>query len=70
MPFALELPDHLRRAGWKVKVRDKERLEPPHVTILFKARTWRLDLGTREFLERGSGWAGIDPRVRAAIEAS
>jgi len=34
MAFALTLTTALKRARWKVKIRDKETREPPHVTIL------------------------------------
>ena len=70
MPFALDLPEALRRAGWKVKIRDRERLEPPHVTIIFKTSAWRIDLRTGHFLERGASWRTIDPRVRTEIVAA
>ena len=36
MPFNLELPEALKQAGWKVKIHDSERLEPPHVTVYRK----------------------------------
>ncbi|OLC31712.1 MAG: hypothetical protein AUH81_17355 [Candidatus Rokubacteria bacterium 13_1_40CM_4_69_5] len=38
--------------GWKVKIRDRERLEPPHVTILQKTRAWRFDLRSEKFLDK------------------
>jgi hypothetical protein len=31
-------------AGWKVKISDKERLEPPHVTIINGTTRWRYGL--------------------------
>ena len=70
MPYELNLPRLLKRAGWKVKIRDKERLEPPHVTILLGMKAWRLDLRTREFLDRGDSWSQIDDGVRNAIETN
>jgi hypothetical protein len=70
MPFSLDLPVTLRRAGWKVKIRDKERLEDPHVTILFKTKAWRLNLRTRKFLDQPWTWREIDPGVREAVEGS
>ena len=68
MVYSLDLPADLANAGWKVKIRDRERLEPPHVTILFKARAWRLNLRTGQFLDEGESWRGVDPGVRTAIE--
>ena len=38
MPFELPLPKKLKAEGWKVKIREKERVEPPHVTVMHKAR--------------------------------
>jgi hypothetical protein len=51
MAFRLPLPDPLPARGWKVKIRDLERNEPPHVTILRKQRAWRFALRTRTFLD-------------------
>jgi hypothetical protein len=68
MAYELPLDEGVRKAGWKVKIRDRERLEPPHVTILCKRRAWRLCLRTKEFLDRGDAWRQIDDEVRSAIE--
>ncbi len=70
MAFSLELPADLRQAGWKVKIRDKERLEPPHVTILLKMSAWRLDLRTGRFMDQAASWRDVDARVRTAIESA
>ncbi len=70
MPFALALPVALRHAGWKIKIHDFERLEPPHVTIYCKRRRWRLSLRDAEFLDRGDKWSQIDPDVRQAVRAA
>jgi hypothetical protein len=52
VPFTLNLPEPWVSRGWKVKIRDRERLEPPHVTILQKTRSWRIDLGSENFLDK------------------
>lgn len=52
MPFDLPLPPRLRKARWKVKIREKETREPPHVTILRGTDAWRIDLRTGEFMDR------------------
>jgi len=49
--FNLRLPDGLRKARWKVKVRDKETREPPHVTIIRGTKAWRIDLRTGVFMD-------------------
>ena len=51
MPFSLHLPSAWTTLGWKVKIREDERNEEPHVSILFKLWTWRLSLRTCEFLD-------------------
>jgi hypothetical protein len=51
MPFSLRLPEPWATLGWKAKIREDERNEEPHVSILFKLWTWRLSLRTGEFLD-------------------
>ncbi len=58
MPFTLTLREPWASRGWKVKIRDRERLEPPHVTILHRTRAWRFDLRSERFLDKEP-----DPRV-------
>lgn len=51
MAFSLSLPEPWASRGWKAKIRDKERLEPPHVTLLHKTRAWRMGLRELGFLD-------------------
>lgn len=51
MPFSLRLPDAWAAHGWKAKIREDERNEEPHVSILFKLWTWRMSLRTGNFLD-------------------
>jgi hypothetical protein len=51
VPFDLSLPQKFRQAGWKVKIRDKEIREHPHVTILRKTQCWRVNLRNGEFMD-------------------
>jgi hypothetical protein len=51
VPFNLRLPGALRKARWKVKIRDKETREPPHVTIIRGTEAWRVDLRTGAFMD-------------------
>lgn len=70
MPVDLILPSPLPGEGWKVKICEKERLEPPHVTISRKTERWRVGLRDGSFLEPpGGSWKEIDPRVKAEIES-
>ena len=69
MPFDLPLPRKLKAQGWKVKIREKERVEPPHVTITQKADEWRLGLRDRRLLvPPGGRIKDIDPAVMQIIE--
>ncbi len=57
MPFELKLPGNLKAARWKVKIFDKEELEPPHATILRGADIWRLGLRDGKFfIPPGGSW--------------
>lgn len=52
MPYELEIPDAHRRQGWRVKIRDNERVEAPHASIVRRTRTWRVGLRDLRFLDR------------------
>ena len=51
MAFTLPLSEALRKARWKVKIRDKETREPPHITIIRGTRAWRIDLRSGKFMD-------------------
>ncbi len=68
MAFELDLPRQLAKAGWKVKIRDKERLEEPHVTIIRGTRSWRLGLRRGAFLDEDSEWKDLPRKLRTIIE--
>jgi len=51
MSITIALSREWASKGWKVKIRDRERLEPPHVTILRRTLAWRLDLRTWNLLD-------------------
>ena len=69
MPFRLNLPKRLKDRGWKVKIQDKERLEPPHVTVWHGEDVWRICLRSGDFLvPPGGSWNDMDAEVRHAIE--
>ena len=67
MAFALKLPKKIARQ-WAVKIRDRERVEPPHVTLLRKTRAWRLDLRTGQFMDKDPDPADVPPAVLRIIE--
>jgi hypothetical protein len=50
MAYTLKLPPRLAKQ-WAVKIRDRERVEPPHVTVLRGTRARRIDLRTGDFMD-------------------
>ncbi|MBM4355762.1 MAG: hypothetical protein FJ109_18560 [Deltaproteobacteria bacterium] len=69
MPFELELPAVLRKAGWKVKIRDKERVEPPHVTVMRGPDMWRIGLRDVVLLQPpGGSWSEVPDGIRRIVE--
>jgi hypothetical protein len=68
MPFDLTLPKRCKSQGWKVKIRDKERVEPPHVTVMCHTKEWRISLRDRSFLiPPGGNWRELDAGVQIAL---
>lgn len=51
MPYVVALPEKYAKQGWVAKIRDRERLEPPHVTVMHKTRKWRWDLRELRFMD-------------------
>jgi hypothetical protein len=45
------VPAPWAKRGWRLKIRDRERVEPPYVTLLCKTRSWRFGLRERAFLD-------------------
>jgi hypothetical protein len=69
MPHELPLPRRLKAQGWKVKIREKERVEPPHVTVIHKEDEWRIGLRDGELLvPPGGRLKDIDPEVIGIIQ--
>jgi hypothetical protein len=71
MPHELKLQKRLKAKGCKVKIREKERLEPPPITIMCGKKEWRVGLHDGSFLvPPGGKWADIDDEVRDIIDES
>lgn len=68
MPIDFPLPMSLKRAGWKVKIREKETREPPHVTILNGTQAWRVNLRTGKFMDTRPDPAGVPVEIVSLIE--
>jgi hypothetical protein len=69
MAFSLPLPPPLPAEGWKVKIRDRERNEPPHVTILRGTRAWRINLRSGRFLDAVPDPKEVPPELLEVIDA-
>lgn len=69
MAYSLPLPAGLVPEGWKVKIRDRERCETPHATILRKTETWRVSLRDEMFLDRFPPPREVSGAVTEAIAA-
>ena len=50
MAYTLPLPTRFKQ--WKVKIHDLERVEPPHVHIIRRTESWRLDLRTGRYMDK------------------
>ena len=51
MVYSLEMPKPLQDKGWKVKIRNWERTETPHVTILRRTEGWRYSIREPGFMD-------------------
>jgi hypothetical protein len=63
MAYTLPLTKALRKARWKVKIRDKETREPPHVTIIRGVQAWRINLRSRQFIDTAPDPAEIPGKL-------
>ena len=52
MPINFDISADLKRSGWKVKIREKETVEPPHVTVIKGLNAWRWDLRKKKFMDK------------------
>ncbi len=53
MTLTIAVPSRSLAASWKVKIRDDERGEEPHVSVIFKgSAVYRFGLRRRTFLDR------------------
>jgi hypothetical protein len=71
MPYELALSKKLKAEGWKVKIREKERVEPPHVTVIHNEDEWRIGLRDKQLLvPPGGRLKDIDSEVLRVIEVN
>lgn len=70
MAYSFPLPVPWAARGWKAKIRDRERLEPPHVTILFRTKSWRWNLREGGFMDGSPDPKEVPPELVALIVAN
>jgi hypothetical protein len=66
MPTEFALPAAVANQ-WKLKIRDKERLEPPHVSVLNGSRCWRYGLREHAWLDKEPPPKQVPPEVVGTI---
>ncbi len=54
---------------WKVKIRDNERVEDPHLSIIRGTTVWRVCLRDGRFMDGGS-WKDMPAGLEQAITAN
>ncbi len=67
MALSLPLPPPWESRGWRVKIRDRERLEPPHVTVLHRTRQWRWNLRSGRFMDKEPPPGDVPEAIVTAI---
>ena len=67
MPYSHPMPEPYNSQGWRVKIQDKERLEDPHVTIIFKRSRWRYNLRSMGFMDKRPDGAEVPEGIVAEI---
>lgn len=70
MVYELPMPGPQRDRGWKVKIRNLERTEEPHVTILWKTSSWRYNIRSPGFMDRRPNPSDVPEEVVAHIMKS
>ena len=73
MADPIRLSKKLRDRGWKIKIYDRERSEPPHLTLICREKVWRIEPRTKLFMKPGGSWRDIDwrdidPEVREILD--
>jgi hypothetical protein len=66
MAFNLRLPRVLAKMRWKVKIRDRERVEDPHLSIIRGTMVWRVCLRDGRFMDGGS-WKDMPDRLQEIV---
>ena len=70
MAFDLWLSSGLADNGWKAKIRDKERTEDPHISVMFKTSVWRWSLRSQTFLDRSPKPSDVPTQLIEELKAN
>jgi hypothetical protein len=68
MVYELPMPRTFKDRGWKVKIRNLERTEEPHVTIIWKTRSWRYSIRNTGFMDAEPDPADVPREVVAHVQ--
>jgi hypothetical protein len=69
MPTTIPLPPALANDRWKLKIRDRERLEPPHATVIRGRQSWRWDLRAQRFMDTDPPSSDVPADLVALLHA-
>ena len=67
MAMNIQISAKFKKQGWKVKIRDKERSEDPHVTIIKGVKAWRLNLRSKEFMDTSPPEKEVPEKLKKEI---
>ncbi len=70
VPYQLDIGQRLSNHGWVVKIQDRERLEPPHVTIRRKTQRWRYNLREPGFMDSEPPGRKVDGEIIRMIQSN
>lgn len=70
MVYELPMPAVQKDRGWKVKIRNLERTEEPHVTILWKTWSWRYSIRNPRFMDREPDPRQVPQEVMEQVETN
>jgi hypothetical protein len=69
VPYEYKPGEPFEAQGWKVKIRERERLEPPHVTVIKGVKSWRWDLRKQSFMDKEPPSKDVPPALIERIKS-
>lgn len=68
MPVEFDLSAALKNSGWKLKIREKETVEPPHVSVIKGLETWRWNLREKKFMDKQPPPRSVPKEIKKFLE--